>query len=72
MVIDQVKLTAPTPMVQRLTVSLKALAGASLSRLFDQTLRLHFHGATVKGMGREAYGLYALSDPATAGLVTAC
>lgn len=59
MVIDQVKLTAPTPMVQRLTVSLKALAGASLSRLFDQTLRLHFHGATVKGMGREAYGLYA-------------
>lgn len=57
--VDRVTLTAPTPMVQRLTVTVKALPSASLSRLYDQTLRLHFHGASVKGMGREAYGLYA-------------
>jgi type VI secretion system protein ImpG len=57
--IDEVLLTVPSPSVQRLTVRVLALPGAALSRLGDHPLRLHFHGATVKGMGREAFGLYA-------------
>lgn len=57
--IDDVALTVPNPSVQRLTVGIRPLQGALLARVADQPLRLHFHGATVKGMGREAYGLYA-------------
>lgn len=57
--IDDVRLSAPTVNRQRLTVCMKALPGAQLGRLVDETLRLHFHGSSVKGMGREAFGLYA-------------
>lgn len=57
--IDAVQLTAPGPLLQRLTLGLRPLPGALLARLSDHPLRLHFHGATVKGMGREAFGLYA-------------
>ncbi len=57
--LDDVALSMPTPSLQRLTVRVSPLPGAMLSRLGAQPLRLHFHGATVKGMGREAFGLYA-------------
>jgi len=57
--IEDVALTAPSPAQHRLTIGIRPLPGAVLSRLGDHPLRLHFHGATVKGMGREAFGLYA-------------
>jgi type VI secretion system protein ImpG len=57
--LDDVALSTPTTSLQRLTIGFRPLPGTILSRLGAQPLRLHFHGATVKGMGREAFGLYA-------------
>lgn len=57
--IDGVALSMPTPSLQRLMIGIRPLPGTILPRLGAQPLRLHFHGATVKGMGREAFGLYA-------------
>ena len=57
--LDEVQLSAPTPMMHRLTVGVRPLPGTQLGRVKSEALRLHFHGASVKGMGREAFGLYA-------------
>ncbi len=57
--IDKVQLDVPQPTLHRLTIGLRPLSGTILARLGPCPLRLHLHGATVKGMGREAYGLYA-------------
>ncbi len=57
--LEEVRLSAPTVHQQRLSLVLKALPGTPLVRLASESLRVHFHGATVKGMGREAFGLYA-------------
>lgn len=57
--LDGVALAVPSPSLQRLTVGIRPLPGALLARLGSQPLRIHFHGATVKGMGREAFGLHA-------------
>lgn len=72
--IDQVKLTVPFTGQHRLVIGMRLLPGAVPARLgrasrrndeqgktelVDIPLRLHLHGANVKGMGRTAFGLYA-------------
>lgn len=57
--VEEVRLSAPTVREQRLSIGMRSLPGAPLVRLAGESLRLHFHGSSVKGMGREAFGLYA-------------
>lgn len=57
--VDALEVAAPSTTRQQLVLSLSPLPGCQLSRMGGLPLRLHCHGATVKGMSREAYGLYA-------------
>lgn len=57
--VESVRLSEPAPSQHRLCIGLRALPGAALSRLGEHPLRLYFHGANLKGMGRDAYGLFA-------------
>lgn len=57
--LDAMRLTAPSVSRQQLHLHLRPLPGALLARIGNHPLRLHCHGASVKGLAREAYGLYS-------------
>lgn len=57
--VSAVRLTAPSLSQYRLTLALSLLPGALTTSLAGYPLRLHFHGTSIKGLGREAFGLYA-------------
>ena len=57
--VDDVRLTAPSLSQYRLSIFFGLLPGALSKSLAGHPLRIYFHGAGIKGMGREAFGLYA-------------
>ena len=57
--VEQVRLSTPSLSQVRLSLHLLPLPGVAFNRLGNHPLRLYFHGAGIKGMGREAYGLHA-------------
>lgn len=57
--VEEVRIAAPSPSQYRLAILFSTLPGALSTSLSGHPLRLYFHGASIKGMGREAFGLYA-------------
>lgn len=57
--VEDVRLLAPSPSQYRLSVFLGLLPGVVSRSLAGYPLRLHLHGTSIKGLGREAFGLFA-------------
>ena len=57
--VDELRLSAPSASQYRLSLFLRPLPGTQLLQLGVHPLRLYLHGAGIKGLSREAFGLYA-------------